>query len=196
MTCLYAPLAFLREETCFVKAIGVAYGEGAILSGQMMASGVVDVLVEFAMVLTMVSDAHDEAVEMQNDRPKESDGAREICHDDLHVRDPVLLQVCKHRARGSVGRLFVDCYMSVVFSMFEHHATHGGDRESRLGGPLSKSLPHPLRSLPRYRPPPPRPRSGRSERSVSRKVSIIAFCACSSARLASAAALESCGLGQ
>jgi len=108
MTCLYAPLAFLREETCFVKAIGVAYGEGAILSGQMMASGVVDVLVEFAMVLTMVSDAHDEAVEMQNDRPKESDGAREICHDDLHVRDPVLLQVCKHRARGSVGRLFVE----------------------------------------------------------------------------------------
>ncbi|KAF7567545.1 hypothetical protein PtrM4_141360 [Pyrenophora tritici-repentis] len=58
------------------------------------------------MVLTMVSDAYGE-VEMQSDRPKESGGAREICRDDLHVLDPVLLQVCKHRARELVGRIFV-----------------------------------------------------------------------------------------
>jgi hypothetical protein len=120
-------------------------------------------------------------------------GAREICHHVLHVHDPdlVLLQVCRYRARG-LGSLSVFCLVLAQHLLLQH-ATYGGDLESRRGGPLLKSLPRPLQSLPRDRPPPPppRPRSGRSERSLWRKESIMAFCACSSARRASAAALES-----
>lgn len=81
----------------------------------------------------------------------------------------------------------------------------GGDRESRRGGPRSKSLPLPLplpprspprRSSPRNRPPRPRSnrsgRSGRPERSSLRKESIMSFCSCPSRRRCSAAALDSC----
>lgn len=70
----------------------------------------------------------------------------------------------------------------------------GGDLESRREGPRSKSLPLPLppRSPPRKPLPPPRPRSGRSARSLRRKESIMSFCSLASRRRASAAAFESC----
>jgi hypothetical protein len=87
-----------------VTGMRVAYGVAG------MGSDVFGVLVVIAMVLTKVSDVCDEVVEMQNDCPKGSGGAREICHHVLHVHDPglVLLQVCRYRARG-LGSLSVFC---------------------------------------------------------------------------------------
>lgn len=64
------------------------------------------------MVLTMVSDVHDDMVGMQNDCQRENDGARETYRDDLHVRGLGLLQVYTHRARELVARAFFSYHMS------------------------------------------------------------------------------------
>lgn len=105
----------MQVETCYGKETDGAYDEEEILSGQLTENAAVDVVVvEIERVLTMVSDVYDELVEMQNDCPRVSDDAREICRDGLHVHDHDLLQVCKHRARDSVGRVFVSCHMSAV----------------------------------------------------------------------------------
>lgn len=62
--------------------------------------------VDFAMVLTMVSDVHDEVVGMQNDCLKGNDGARETYRNALHDRDLGLLQGYISRARDLVGNAF------------------------------------------------------------------------------------------
>jgi len=106
-------------ETCYGKETDGAYDEEEILSGQLTENAAVDVVVvEIERVLTMVSDVYDELVEMQNDCPKVSDDARETYRDGLHARDHDLLRVCKHRARDSVGRVFV----SVVILSRDHDA--------------------------------------------------------------------------
>jgi hypothetical protein len=109
-------LSFVFQvETCCAKETDDAHGEVEILSGQLMGNVAFDVwVVEIERVLTMVSDVYDEVVEMQNDCPKVNDGGREICRDDLHVRDPVPLQVCKHHAREWVARVSVSCHMSAI----------------------------------------------------------------------------------
>jgi hypothetical protein len=94
-------------------------------------------------------------------------------------------------------------------SLCETCTAYGGDRECLRGGPRSKSRPRPrppplrsppLRSSPRNLP--PRPRSGRSDRSgrsggvarsSRRNESIMSFCSWPSRRRCSAAALESFG---
>lgn len=107
----------LQEETCYGKETDDAYDEEEILSGQLMGNAAVGVVVVgIERVLTMVSDVHDEVVEMQNDCPKVSDDAREIFRDGLRVRGHDLLQVCKHHARDSVVRVFVSCHMSAVLN--------------------------------------------------------------------------------
>jgi hypothetical protein len=112
VTCLSVPLT-ASPEIWFVKEKRVAFGGAGILVGRMMGIDVFGVLVvEIEMVLTKVSGVCDEAVEMQNDCPKESGGARVICRGVLHVHDPGLFLhlVCKHRARG-LGSLSVFCLM-------------------------------------------------------------------------------------
>jgi hypothetical protein len=64
------------------------------------------------MVLTMVSDVHDDVVGMQNDCLKESDGARETYRNALHARDPGLLQVYTRHARDLAASAFSSCHMS------------------------------------------------------------------------------------
>jgi hypothetical protein len=120
MICLSVQLAASLGETWFVMGKSVAYGEAGTSSGQTMGIGAFGVLVEIGMVLTKVSDVYDEVVEMQNDCPKESDDAREICRDILHVHDPVPVphRVCRHRAHGGVGRLSVFCQTSASAPFF------------------------------------------------------------------------------
>ena len=76
-----------------------------------MASDVFGAWVDFVMVLTMVSDVHDEVVGMQNGCPKGNDGARETYRNALHDRDLGLLQVYTSRARDSVENAFFSCHM-------------------------------------------------------------------------------------
>jgi hypothetical protein len=116
VTCLSVPLTASLAETWFVKGMRVAFDGAEILIGRTMRIDVFGVLeVEIEMIPTKVSDVCDEAVEMQNDCPKVTGGARVIYRDVLHGHEPGLFlhRVCKHRARG-LGSLSVFCLMSAL----------------------------------------------------------------------------------
>jgi hypothetical protein len=68
-------------------------------------------VVVFGNDLKRVSVECDEVEEKQSDRPKESGGARETCHDGLLGHDRVHHQGHRYLARGAAGgtSFFCDC---------------------------------------------------------------------------------------
>lgn len=203
-TCLSS--AVVVEILSREKASVVCGGAEAKAIGRTMAIFGLGGVVECVNVsdLKRVSVERDEVVEKQSDCPMESAGAHEICHD---LPGLALVRLLGHirLAHGEVVEISVFCSQSAHVLAVKCWQTYGGDRESRRGGPRSKSLPRPLppprrspplRSSPRNRPPRPRSgrsgRSGRFERSSRRNESIMSFCSWPSRRRCSAAALDSC----